>query len=227
MDIDGNVYDSIDFSEFVVFVENLDSVIAEFNQNQKQKEESGKPQQVKSKKTSEKTKSHARMPIEIKKYITQDQFDEIAKSVKQDTALQLLRDVQEINLNPLDVQSSGNGRSIPMIKNSVETTVPNITKYGGCCLRQKVKSKSIIWHVANNAAGNIILVCVGFSTNSNKMQELVNRALKMKTYTDEELFKGKYVDIDAIISEQNLSNLYNELSQQSAASMSQNFTPVH
>ncbi len=198
----GELVDCIDFSEFTLFVKNLDDFIEKYKEKKTESQQQVK-EPVRKKKQVTKPQSVGRTPMDIKKYITRNQFDEIAKSVKPDVALQLLHDVQDINLNPLDLRSNG---TVPIVKNGTEISAPNITKYGGCCLRQKIKSKSIIWHVANNENGGVILVCVGFSTNSDKMKELVSQALKLKMYTAAELDSRGYIDVKTIIDGGNSGN---------------------
>lgn len=198
----GELVDCIDFSEFTLFVKNLDDFIEKYKEKKTESQQQVK-EPVRKKKQVTKPQSVGRTPMDIKKYITQNQFDEIAKSVKRDVALQLLHDVQDINLNPLDLRSNG---TVPIVKNGTEISAPNITKYGGCCLRQNIKNKSIIWHAANNENGGVILVCVGFSTNSDKMKELVSQALKLKKYTAAELDSRGYIDVKTIIDGGNSGN---------------------
>lgn len=196
-DSDGKDIITIELSDFALFVQDLDDLIKKMNKEQKTEHQQQVVKKTEPKKKQiAKPQSVSRTSVDIKKYITQNQFDEIAKSVKRDVALQLLQDVQDIKHNPLDPQLKG---KVTIERNGKEIIAPNITKYGGCCLRQNIKNKSIIWHVANDENGGVILVCVGFSTNFDKMKELTSQALSSKTYTTTELKAKEYVDIKTII----------------------------
>ncbi len=198
---DGNIIDSINFSEFSILVENLDNVIQE---EKEQKTESVyEPEQ---KQNVVKQQSVKREPIKIKKYITLEQLKVIRKSSGEQNANSALCAINEINLDPLDMQFQG---AVHIMKDGKETVSAMVKKESGCCLVQSIDSsnhddtKRIIWNVADGP-DSLIIVCAGFREHHNTKKAnniykyLRSTAYKKRTYTQQELDSKGYIDIDTL-----------------------------
>ena len=122
----------------------------------------------------------------------------------------VLRDINEINLDPTDPKMQDQNR-IHIIKNGIRTVSTNVKRDGGACLAQSVDSsirtdkKRIVWAVANGPDGELIIVGIGFcddhSPNKrNKKQGydyLRQLAFKKRTYTKEEL--SRYMKVEDLL----------------------------
>ncbi|MBO4480435.1 MAG: hypothetical protein J5742_02300 [Alphaproteobacteria bacterium] len=134
-------------------------------------------------------------PIEIKKYIKQSQFKEIVKASGENNAYKALSAINEVNLDPLDMQFEG---SVHIIKDGKQTVSATVKKESGCCIVQSIDSsnhndrKRIVWNVSDGPDG-LIIVCVGFSEyhdtkkTSDQYVKLRGYALKKQTYTQSDL----------------------------------------
>ena len=143
-------------------------------------------------------------PIKIKKYIKPGQLKEIKKSSGEQNANAALRIINEINLDPLEMQFQG---PVHIIKNGRETVSATVKKESGCCLVQSIDSsnhddtKRIVWGVADGPDG-LILVCIGFREHhntkkaSNMYEDLRSMAYKKQTYTEQDL--SEYLEIGSV-----------------------------
>ena len=142
-------------------------------------------------------------PIKIRKYISKAVLKNITKSSQQNVKT-VLRAINEINLDPLEMQFQGPVHIIKQGKVAVSGTVK---KESGCCLVQSIDSsnysdpKRIVWAVADGPDG-LIIVSVGFvgthntKRTLNEYADLRELALKKRTYTAEEL--EEYIDVEEI-----------------------------
>lgn len=192
----------IDASQIELVKQNLQNVINERNKEEKTTTEYTLP------KTNEifKPEPVKRNPIKIKKYITPGLLKQIEKSSKQnvDTVLQA---INEINLDPLEMQLQG---AVHIIKDNKETVSATVTRESGCCLVQSIDSsnhtdsKRIVWAVADSPDG-LIIVSIGYIEHhntkkaSNKYRDLRDNAYKKQTYTQQELDAKGYIDIETLI----------------------------
>lgn len=155
------------------------------------------------------TKRDVEQPISITKYISYDLYKNIETS-SQHKIDDVLRDINEINLDPIDPKMQDQTR-IHIIKNGVRTVSTNVKRDGGACLVQSVDSsiktdkKRIVWAVANGPDGEMIIVGIGFCddhdpTKKSKKQGydyLRQFAFKKRTYTKEEL--SKYMKVEDLL----------------------------
>lgn len=151
-----------------------------------------------------------REPIHIKKYITPDILKKIEKSSKQNVNL-VLQAINEVNLDPLEMQFQG---PVHIIKDGKETVSATVTLESGCCLVQSIDSsnytdpKRVVWGVADGPDG-LIIISIGYREHhntkkaSNLYADLRNQALKKQTYTQQELKTKGYIDIDTLINDNN------------------------
>ena len=151
-----------------------------------------------------------REPIKIKKYITPDILKKIEKSSKQNVNL-VLQAINEVNLDPLEMQFQG---PVHIMKNGKETVSATVTLESGCCLVQSIDSsnhtdsKRVVWGVADGPDG-LIIISIGYREHhntkkaSNLYADLRNQALKKQTYTQQELKNKGYIDIDILINDNN------------------------
>lgn len=154
-----------------------------------------------------------REPIKIKKYITPDILKKIEKSSKQNVNL-VLQAINEVNLDPLEMQFQG---PVHIIKNGKETVSATVKKESGCCLVQSIDYsnhddiKRIVWGIADGPDG-LIIISIGYREHhntkkaSNLYANLRNQALKKQTYTQEELDINGYIDITTLITNNNSGN---------------------
>jgi hypothetical protein len=153
-----------------------------------------------------KTEPVKRKPIKIKKYITTDLLKKIEKSSKQNVNT-VLQAINEINLDPLEMQLQG---AVHIIKDNKETVSATVTRESGCCLVQSIDSsnhtdpKRIVWAVADGPDG-LIIISIGYVEHhntkkaSNKYRDLRDNAYKKQTYTQQELDAKGYIDIETLI----------------------------
>jgi hypothetical protein len=151
-----------------------------------------------------------REPIKIKKYITPDILKKIEKSSKQNVNL-VLQAINEVNLDPLEMQFQG---PVHIIKDGKETVSATVTLESGCCLVQSIDSsnytdpKRVVWGVADGPDG-LIIISIGYREHhntkkaSNLYADLRNQALKKQTYTQQELKNKGYIDVDILINDNN------------------------
>ena len=149
-----------------------------------------------------------REPIKIKKYITPDILKKIEKSSKQNVNL-VLQAIDEVNLDPLEMQFQG---PVHIMKDGKETVSATVTLEAGCCLVQSIDSsnhtdpKRVVWGVADGPDG-LIIISIGYREHhntkkaSNLYADLRNQALKKQTYTQQELNNKGYIDIDTLIND--------------------------
>ena len=157
-----------------------------------------------------KTEPVKRKPIKIKKYITTDLLKKIEKSSKQNVNT-VLKAINEINIDPLEMQLQG---AVHIIKDNKETVSATVTRESGCCLVQSIDSsnhtdpKRIVWAVADGPDG-LIIISIGYVEHhntkkaSNKYRDLRDNAYKKQTYTQQELNNKGYIDIDTLINDNN------------------------
>ena len=153
-----------------------------------------------------KTEPVKRKPIKIKKYITTDLLKKIEKSSKQNVNT-VLQAINEINLDPLEMQLQG---AVHIIKDNKETVSATVTRESGCCLVQSIDSsnhtdsKRIVWGIADGPDG-LIIISIGYIEHhntkkaSNKYRDLRDNAYKKQTYTQQELDAKGYIDIETLI----------------------------
>ncbi len=163
-------------------------------------------------------KQKVEQPINITKYISYDLYKTIETS-SQHKIDDVLRDINEINLDPIDPKMQDQTR-IHIIKNGVRTVSTNVKRDGGACLVQSVDSsittdkKRIVWGVANGPDGELIIVGIGFCEDHNstkttkKKREYINfrkQAFKKRTYTKEEL--SKYMKVEDLLQGNTISDM--------------------
>ena len=192
----------IDASQIELVKQDLQNVISE-----RTKEEKTTTEYV-PQKTNEifKPQSIKRKPIKIKKYITYDLLKKIEKSSKQNVNT-VLQAINEINLDPLEMQLQG---AVHIIKDNKETVSATVTRESGCCLVQSIDSsnhtdpKRIVWGIADGPDG-LIIISIGYVEHhntkkaSNKYRDLRDNAYKKQTYTQQELDAKGYIDIETLI----------------------------
>lgn len=192
----------IDASQIELVKQDLQNVI-----NERIKEEKTITEYIPTK-TNEflKTEPVKRKPIKIKKYITTDLLKKIEKSSKQNVNT-VLQAINEINLDPLEMQLQG---AVHIIKDNKETVSATVTRESGCCLVQSIDSsnhtdsKRIVWAVADGPDG-LIIISIGYVEHhntkkaSNKYRDLRDNAYKKQTYTQQELDAKGYIDIETLI----------------------------
>ncbi|MBO4746219.1 MAG: hypothetical protein J5613_04090 [Alphaproteobacteria bacterium] len=143
-------------------------------------------------------------PIKIKKYISKAVLKNVTKSSQQNVK-SVLRAINEINIDPLEMQFQG---PVHIIKHGKIAVSGTVKKESGCCLVQSIDSSSfndskrIVWAVADGPDG-LVIVSVGFvdthntKRTSNEYAELRELALKKRTYTAEEL--AEYIDVEEMV----------------------------
>ena len=192
----------IDASQIELVKQDLQNVI-----NERTKEEKTTTEYV-PQKTNEffKPQSIKREPIKIKKYITPDLLKKIEKSSKQNVNT-VLKAINEINLDPLEMQFQG---PVHIINYGKETVSATVKKESGCCLVQSIDSsnhddtKRLVWGVADGPDG-LIIISIGYVEHhntkkaSNKYRDLRDNAYKKQTYTQQELDANCYIDIENLI----------------------------
>ncbi len=192
----------IDASQIELVKQDLQNII-----NERIKEEKAKPEYIPPKMNEFlKTEPVKRKPIKIKKYITTDLLKKIEKSSKQNVNT-VLQAINEINLDPLEMQLQG---AVHIIKDNKETVSATVTRESGCCLVQSIDSsnhtdsKRIVWAVADGPDG-LIIISIGYVEHhntkkaSNKYRDLRDNAYKKQTYTQQELDAKGYIDIETLI----------------------------
>ena len=192
----------IDASQIELVKQDLQNII-----NERIKEEKAKPEYIPPKMNEFlKTEPVKRKPIKIKKYITTDLLKKIEKSSKQNVNT-VLQAINEINLDPLEMQLQG---AVHIIKDNKETVSATVTRESGCCLVQSIDSsnhtdsKRIVWGIADGPDG-LIIISIGYIEHhntkkaSNKYRDLRDNAYKKQTYTQQELDAKGYTDIDNLI----------------------------
>ena len=201
---DGVKVTCIDASQIDLVRQDLPNVIKEREKTVEEiapvkQQETIKPQPIK------------REPIKIKKYITPDILKKIEKSSKQNVK-SVLQAINEINLDPLEMQLYG---PVHIIKDGKKTVSATVTRESGCCLVQSIDSsnhtdpKRVVWGVADGPDG-LIIISIGYREHhntkkaSNLYANLRNQALKKQTYTQQELNNKGYIDIDILINDNNM-----------------------
>ena len=192
----------INTSQIELVKQDLQNVI-----NERIKEEKATPEYIPPKMNEFlKTEPVKRKPIKIKKYITYDLLKKIEKSSKQNVNT-VLQAINEINLDPLEMQLQG---AVHIIKDNKETVSATVTRESGCCLVQSIDSsnhtdsKRIVWAVADGPDG-LIIISIGYVEHhnttkaSNKYRDLRDNAYKKQTYTQQELDAKGYTDIENLI----------------------------
>lgn len=202
---DGVKVTCIDASQIDLVRQDLQNII-----NKKPKEKT--PEDIAPVKPQETIKPQPtkREPIHIKKYITLDILKKIEKSSKQNMNL-VLQAIDEINLDPLEMQFQG---PVHIIKDGKETVSATVTLESGCCLVQSIDSsnytdpKRLVWGVADGPDG-LIIISIGYREHhntkkaSNLYADLRNQALKKQAYTQQELNNKGYIDIETLITNNN------------------------
>lgn len=192
----------IDASQIELVKQDLQNVI-----NERIKEEKTITEYIPTK-TNEflKTEPVKRKPIKIKKYITTDLLKKIEKSSKQNVNT-VLQAINEINIDPLEMQLQG---AVHIIKDNKETVSATVTRESGCCLVQSIDSsnhtdpKRIVWGIADGPDG-LIIISISYIEHhntkkaSNKYRDLRDNAYKKQTYTQQELDAKGYIDIETLI----------------------------
>jgi hypothetical protein len=134
-------------------------------------------------------------PVEIKKYITPLLCKSIRKSSDREKLVSVLSAIDEINLNPLDMQFQG---AVHILKDGKKVVSATVKKEAGCCIVQSIDSstnndnKRLVWRVADGPNGPIF-VCMGFRKGHDKQKsrkqysDLRNIAQRKEFYSEQDL----------------------------------------
>ena len=159
---------------------------------------------LKSNKTTEKKSTQkTQQPIKIKKYISATLYDEIDQYSH--NADEILRNINEINLDPFDMNPYGMRYTGPIaiIKDGEQKLAQRVEKRPGACLVQSPNNLPlsynpgrIVWNIGKNEKGELVIVCVGFCKSHNEQYKNYREiaSVKDRIYTRQEL--SKYIDIE-------------------------------
>ena len=206
---DGADVTCIEISQLPLLCTDLRNQLQEKIMMQQDKEKQNIVQVESEDKPIEKKVSVKLEPVEIKKYITPILCKTIRKSSDKAKLISVLSAIDEINLNPLDMQFQG---SVHFLKDGKKVVSKTVKKEAGRCIVQSIDSstnndnKRLVWTVADGPDG-IIFVCKGFRKGHDKQKsrkeygDLRDTAQKKEFYSEEDL--ARYQDVKDVLAELN------------------------